>query len=287
MLGILILTFILFDMKKLLFLLVVFTSFIACSDDDEKNNENKYLYEIIVKEHQYKFGVVDSYGEAYENFIYDSNGNLLNKKTNYYVSAFNGRVSHEYSYMYDDANHLTQSSEYELSLLKYKYIYSYNSIDSISKMKVYNKDGELYETWTYEYDNTKRLIKATYKDELSNNFGYIHNYTYSGYNITDTTYNLKDGSLFGITLDEYDSHGNLTSNTWINGNTGKRTQQKGIIYEYDLNGKITKETSWGMLSDNLTYKDYTYNEDGSIQKIHLSYSYNKDESDLIYEYIYK
>lgn len=279
-------------MKKLLLLLFAFPFIlVSCSSDDGDENggkENSYLYEIIVKEHVYKFGEASSVGETYEMYRFTSSGNLLKKETNYFIYGQTGRINHSYEYTYDDKERLIDKKEYTISLLDYRYIYSYNSIDSISEMKKYSKEGKLLETWTYEYDNLKRLKKATSISNInSSDFGYVHNYSYEGNNIIDSTYMFKDGTLFGVTLDEYDSYGNLTGNTWTNGSTGKKTKQKGITYEYNSNGKITKETLWSMLPDDLTYKNYTYDKDGKIQKIHVSYSYKTDESDLIYEYIYK
>lgn len=277
-------------MKKLLFLLAIALPIvlISCSKDDGDESKDNNLHEVLVREHKYSFGSVSTLGEMYEDYFYDSSGNLMSKKTNYYNPVVQGRISREYKYKYDSQNRLVEKNDYTLTLLDYKYIYSYNSIDSVSKMIVYDDDGDLYETWTYEYDDIRRLKKSTVVENwLNNNYGYINNYTYSGNSITNTTYNLKDGTLFGITLDEYDSHGNLMSNTWTNGETGKSTKQQEITYEYLSNGKISKTTSWTMSPSSLTYKDYTYNDDGSIQKIHVSYSYKTEESDLIYEYIYK
>lgn len=275
-------------MKNFLFLLaVVFPLLLTSCSSDEDEGLN-YLHEIIIKEHKYKFGSVSPFGEMYENYFYDSNGNLLKKKTNYYDSRIQSRISQEYTYKYDNINRLIEKNDYTLSLLDRKYIYSYNSIDSVSKMIIYDDDGDLYETWNYEYDDMRRLSKSTVVENwMSESFGYINNYAYSGNNITKTAYKLKEGTLFGITFDEYDSHGNLTSNTWTSGETGKTTKQRGITYEYTSNGKISKTASWTMNPTSLTYKNYTYNDDGSIQKIHISYSYKTEESDLIYEYIYK
>lgn len=33
--------------------------------------------------------------------------------------------------------------------------YEYNNIDSVSRMLVYDDDGDLNEEWTYEYDSQK------------------------------------------------------------------------------------------------------------------------------------
>lgn len=277
-------------MKKILFLMAMLPMmlFTACSSDDENDTSknDKYLYEIRVTEHKYKYGTAEEYGELYEDYIYDTNKNLLKKETNYYNPVVDDRIKTKYLYKYDENNRLIEENVDGLS--GSKSFYSYNSNDLISKKIVYDNDGDLHETWTYEYDNTRKLIKSTVVENwLSNNFGYIHNYTYSGNEITETTYNLQDGTLFGITFDEYDSYGNLISNTWTNGETGKKTQQKGIAYEYNSKGQISKETFWTMDPNHLTYRNYTYNEDGTVQKVHISYSYKTGESELRYEYIQK
>lgn len=36
--------------------------------------------------------------------------------------------------------------------------------------------------------------------------------------------------------------------------------------------------------ENVTYNDYTYNSDGSIKSVHVSYSWKDDQSDLDYSY---
>lgn len=272
-------------MKRILFLLAMLPMFlfISCSSDEEGEAREKYLSEIIVKEHKYRFGSADIYGELYENYIYDSQGNLIKKKINYNSTP----SSNEYTYKYDEKNRMVEKCDYMSFFLKKKYIYAYNAIDSISEMKVYDADGDLTETWTYEYDDLRRLSKATVSREWVGKIsGYIHNYSYSENKVTDTTCYLEDGTLFGITVDEYDSHGNLISNKWTNGDTGREVQQVGISYEYNPDGKISKQTSWSMLPEYLIYKDYSYDEDGKLQKIHVSYSYKTEESDLIYEYIY-
>ena len=74
-----------------------------------------------------------------------------------------------------------EKNEYELTLFKKKYKYEYNSIDSVSRMYVYNDDGDLDEEWTYEYDNQKRLIRTTEKEAW--NFVYVIQYRYEGNNI--------------------------------------------------------------------------------------------------------
>ena len=104
----------------------------------------------------------------------------------------------------------------------------------------------------------------------------------------EVTNRLDNGELFGTFIWEYDSHKNLLTETWINGETGKSTVQEDYSYEYNSKGQLTKRTSKGYyFKDELSYRDYYYNEDGTIERIHLSYSFKDDKSDLIYTYTWK
>lgn len=152
-------------MKNLLLIILLIPLFASCSRDDDNNGiggtgGTSYLSEIIVKEHVYKFGQASILGEPYESYQYDRSGNLLKKETNYYYTNEIGRILSTYEYSYDDKGKLVEKRDYTYLSLDCKYIYSYNSIDSISEMKKYDKDGRLTETWTYEYDNSRKLIKA-------------------------------------------------------------------------------------------------------------------------------
>ncbi len=284
-------------MKKVLLLVMGFAAVLSlscCSSDDDDNGNSgdsgkKYLAEVTVKEHSWKFGERTTYGEDYENYKYDAKGNLIEKETNYYISLLSGRNNYKYVYTYDDKNRLVEMNEYWFDFLNYKYKYQYNEFDSVSVMLIYNKDGELYTEYTYEYDGSKRLSKLTERDALSSSgYGYVRKYSYSGNSVTEVTTMLKDGSPFGTKVWEYDSHHNLLKETWTNDETGKSTIQKDNSYEYNSKGQLTKRTSKGYyFKDELSYRDYYYNEDGTIERIHLSYSFKDDKSDLIYTYTWK
>ena len=284
-------------MKKVLLLVMGFAAVLSlscCSSDDDDNGNSgdsgkKYLAEVTVKEHSWKFGERTTYGEDYENYKYDAKGNLIEKETNYYISLLSGRNNYKYVYTYDDKNRLVEMNEYWFDFLNYKYKYQYNEFDSVSVMLKYNKDGELYTEYTYEYDGSKRLSKLTERDALSSSgYGYVRKYSYSGNSVTEVTTMLKDGSPFGTMVWEYDSHHNLLKETWTNDETGKSTIQKDNSYEYNSKDQLTKRTSKGYyFKDDLSYRDYYYNEDGTIERIHISYSFKDDKSDLIYTYTWK
>lgn len=278
-------------MKHLLLpLMFVPLMFISCGSDDgdspnSGNNGKTYLAEITVREHSWKFGERSEYGELYESYKYDALGRMTENETNHYSALLDGRNNYRYTYTYDERNRVVEKNEYWMTILNYKYKYQYNEFDSIAAMQKYNEEGRLYEDWTYEYDSNRKLLKATEKGSI---IDYVHTYQYDGNKVTEVTNRLDNGELFGTFVWEYDSHKNLLTETWINGETGKQTVQVDNSYEYDANGKLKKKTSKDyILKDHLTYREYYYNADGTIDKIHLSYSFKNDQSDLIYTYTWK
>lgn len=264
--------------------------FSACSKENEESNNDKigYLSEVVVKEHKKKFGEISEYGELYEQYKYNQDKTIAEFTTNYYVDIVSSRIEHTYQYIYDNKKRLIERNDYELTLFKERRKYEYNSIDSISRMLVYNDDGDLYEDWTFEYDNQRRLIKTVENDVwLSSNFGYISEYRYEGNNVYIEKTNIGDGSLFGNFIFKYDSHGNLLQETYINGDTGKESIEQKYEYKYDSLGRIQRKSKKELYSDSWIYYDYFYNEDGTINKISVSYSYKDDEFELRYNYIWK
>lgn len=263
--------------------------FTACSDDDKDLDGGiEYLSEIIVKDHEKKFGEISEYGELYEQYKYNQDGTIAEKTTNYYVNAVSSRIDHTYRYTYDSQKRLIERNDYTLTLLDKKYKYEYNNIDSVSHMMVYGDDGGLDEDWTFEYDDQRRLIKTTEKDVwLSKDFGYISEYTYEANNIYVVKHSIEDGSLFGRFIYEYDSKDNLLQETYISGDTGKESIEQKYEYVYDSLGRIQRKSKKAYLFDDWTYYDYLYNDDSTINKISISYSYKDDESELRYNYVWK
>ncbi len=278
-------------MKKILFLLAMLPMFVfsACSDDDEESdNGNRYLSEVVVKEHKKKFGEISEHGELYEQYKYNQDKTISEFTTNYYVDIVSSRIEHTYQYIYDNKKRLVERNDYELTLFKERRKYEYNSIDSVSRILVYDDDGDLHEDWTFEYDNQRRLIKTVENDIwLNSNYGYISEYRYEGNNVYIKKTSIGDGSLFGNFIFEYDSHGNLLQETYINGDTGKESIEQKYEYKYDSLGRIQRKSKKELYSDSWIHYDYFYNEDGTINKISTSYSYKDDEFELRYNYIWK
>ena len=132
------------------------------------------------------------------------------------------------------------------------------------------------------------MIKTVEKDILvSNNFGYISEYRYEWNNVYIEKTMLNDFTLLGNFIFEYDTHGNLLQETYINGDTGRESLEQKYEYQYDSSGRIQRKSKKESYSDSWTYYDYFYNEDGTINKISVSYSFKNDESELRYNYIWK
>jgi YD repeat-containing protein len=281
-------------MKKQIFttlgLFLIFTLSSCSSDDDngDINNGKKYLAEIVVKEHEWKFGERQQYGAVYERYTYNEKGKITKFETNYYIAVVKSRIPRSIVYSYDEKDRITEKNEYELSLLQYKYKYEYNSFDSVSIMYEYSRDGSLNRTHKYEYDSNRRLSKETeIVNYMRNDYGYIHTYEYNGNTVIITQRMLDDGSLFGKTVNEYDSHNNIVKSSWTDGDTGKTTSSI-YKYEYDSKGRVIKKTSPdGFGKNDEQYRDYSYNDDGSIHIIHLSNNHSDNQSDLEYTYTYK
>ena len=260
-------------------------AFNSCSrsDDEPDGNGKTGSSQITITEYQWKFGERSSFGELYERYTYNKNNNLTEFESNYCYRSDIGRFPQSTTYKYDAQNHLIEKNDYSLTLLNYKYKYTFNGIDSIATMQKYSKEGDLIENWIYTYDSQRRLIQA--KEIYDFIIPYVDDYTYNGNNVTVVRHRSDTGELFGTELYEYDNHYNLLKKTWTNGDTGKKDIEDDNEYTYNSKGQLTRMVSHAyVFTTELTYKDYTYNSDGTIQRIHLSYSFKTDQSDLDYSY---
>lgn len=272
-------------MKKLL-LFFFFALFVnSCSKSDSGSAENQLdgYKTVTVTEYSWKFGEKSSYGDLYEQFRYDDNGRLISKETNYKNNLV-GRIPHLYSYSYNEKGCLVEQVESGLSWYKYKY--TSNDIDSVATMQKYGKDGKLDEEWEYSYDNHRRLLQA--KQVYAIGICYVDDYSYSGNETRVVRHRLDNAELFGTTIYQYDAQNNLIRKIWISGETGKEDLEIHNEYVYNASGKIQRKIIHEYLfPENVTYLDYSYNQDGSIKSIHVSYSWKNDQFDRDYEYEYK
>lgn len=271
-------------MKKILFLLAATAIFLGCSKDDDNGDDGASKYtQIKITENIYKYGK-PFIEETFEIYTYDSNKNLIEKYSNPYYEQIEGRISETTTYKYDDQNRLIEERNGDERIE-----YSYNDRDLISEKKLYKESG-LSKIYTYEYDDNKRIIKEIESDIwISNDYGYISEYSYNGKEVTIHVTNKEDGSFFWHTYQEYDDRGNLILEKYSNERVQDVISRK-IIYEYNPDGTIkTKKISTSLVFDGSKFDvfDYTYNEDQTIHKIHISHTYKSGERERIYYYINK
>ena len=137
-------------MKKniaLLLGLVLGLGFVSCSsDDDENTNGEKYIAEVAVTRYKWKSGIRSPQGTMYQLFKYNEKGQLISNEYLYEYSAL---------YVYDDKGMRIDLVDKTSG----KYEYEYNSMDRVSVMRKYDREGKLFRTHNYEYDyNNKKII---------------------------------------------------------------------------------------------------------------------------------
>jgi hypothetical protein len=276
-------------------LFVLFLTVQGCSKGDDDNNtssnQSSYLESITVTEYGWEFGEVSKNGELYEKYVYNAQGKLTKFTSKYYSSFWEGRIEDEDFYEYDDNGRLQQKTSYlNFGITKIIYKCQCNEFDSIAKMEQYDKNGKLDKTFLYEYDNAKRLVKLTEQPANSlSDYTYVRQYTYTDKTKTEVQITFHKGvenEKKDTTVWEYDNHNNLLDKYEIV--NGKKIYTDKITYEYDNVGRMLKKTVRDRyIETDFTYYDYSYNEDGTINKIHVSYSFQSDQSDLVYTYTWK
>lgn len=268
-------------MRKILFLLAATAIFLGCSKDDDNGDDGASKYtQIKITENIYKYGK-PFIEETFEIYTYDSNKNLIEKYSNPYYEQIEGRISETTTYKYDDQNRLIEERNGDQRIE-----YFYNNIDSISERKLYKESG-LSEIYTYEYDDSGRLIKEIRTRMGIKEHRYISEYSYNGKEVIINV--IKDGSFFSATHQEYDDRGNLILETYSDERVQESINRK-FIYEYNSDGSIkTKKqlAPYNFDGSKFDVFDYTYNEDQTIHKIHISHTYKSGERERIYYYINK
>lgn len=282
------------------FVIVLFVLFLtvqSCNkgddDDNSSSNQSSYLESITVTEYEWKFGEVSKDGELYEKYTYNPQGKLTKFTSNYYSSYWKGRIEDEDIYDYNEKGQLCQKTRYlNFGITKIIYKCQCNEFDSIAKIEQYDKDGKLDKTFLYEYDSNKRLVKLTELQPplvTSSIWSYVSEYTYtpnSKMEVKSSFIDEVEQEKKDTTVWEYDAHNNLLEKYEIV--KGKEIIIENNTYEYDNSGRITRKTVRDRyLDNNFTYYDYFYNEDGTIDKIHVSFSFQSDQSDLVYTYVWK
>ena len=283
-------------MKKniaLLLVLVLGLGFVSCSSDDDDddestNGEGKYLAEEIRTRYDWKDGKRSSEGKTYSIYKYNEKGLTV-------CAEFLYDGNRRYESIYDENGRDIETTHYDSDKLSYKLISEYNSFGDVSVKYQYGEKG-LQETWEYEYDNNRRVIKETdtfyYGVDGNMKTGTVFTYGYGEKADTIYFHHLKDGSFYRKNIDENDSHNGRSRTTVVYANGD--TDILEYIREFDSKGRIVKSVGpifvEGVDSTRYAatqYVDMSYNEDGSFHIMHYKIPAKNEEYDLEYTYKYK
>ena len=252
---------------------------LGCSSNELKREQN--LSAISITEHKQLFGKYQEEGRLREYILFNEDSTIAEKKKYYYKD--DKCITHKWTYIYDNKKRLIEENYYYIDTLSLnnKKVFEYNEIDSVSKLHFYLGNGELDTTFSFEYDNKKRLITKKENDLILGTF--ISKYTYDTYLMRIDTYN--EDTYWSTIIHEYDSFGNLLKQSYISAKNGQETIERQNKYTYTSTGKIKHQESTHY--ESTIFKDFTYNDDETIQKIALSYPNKHTKSELRYNYIWK
>lgn len=279
-------------MKKyiaLLLGLVFGLGFVSCSsdDDDDENisGEGKYLAEMTVTRYDWKDGKRSDEGKIYQRYEYNEKEQLVCQESPFFgyrqtpIYNDNGDCIEQKFYSYKTDEYLGYDKR------------DFNQVDSVFIIHSYNWKNELVSTTKYEYTYGYKLIRETeIIDSIGKDHGKVWTYSYSGNTETIEITNLKDGSLIEKQVNDLDSYGNttkMTLNIFYDFAISPVTYEYTFKYDYDSQGKILRQTHF---TGSAGYTEYTYNNDGTIQKEHYAIGLNTDFEeiyDLEYTYKYK
>ena len=257
-------------------MLVILELYTSCSKEEEPSNE-PYLAKIEVVEHSVNLGERTPKGELYERYLYNSDGLLTTKVTNYYNSFYRTRLYNTYTYRYDEANKLQIRYE-ETFASQRKFVYEYNELDSVSKIKQYYTDsGELISVLTNEYDHNGNKILSSEEYSFQTT---ITSFYYDNNTVTEVIESSKKENAKDTIIRTYDERHNLIK--------VEKPDDKIDTYEYDSNNRLIKcSLADNLLGSILTFYDYHYKEDDKIDYIRVTHSNSDIISDLVYNYEWK
>lgn len=203
--------------------------FIACSDDDNDDNDNKSVFRVD------KINIIDHMDppeEITENFVYDNEGRVI--RVNY-------AEGYGINYTYEE-NKLTVS---------------YIPIESETYFMLLDDKGYVseYEEDKYIYDAREHLIQIKENDEI------VISITWKDDNITEIV--REDGSKNIYTYTSYDNKANIDLSSYLGlqvgvghlpGVYGKMNKKLLATQTYSEDGMVDRY-------------EYTFNEQGAVTKV--------------------
>ncbi|MBB6612285.1 hypothetical protein H7F15_14640 [Pontibacter sp. Tf4] len=181
----------------------------------------------------------------------DSDESVIEYNAKGYVSKVTETDSEdgtEYTvvFTYDSNNNLVKEESFEDGESDGYYTYEYSN-GMLSKIKSYS-GGELNYTETLTYDSNKKITK------ISDDEGYVMNFTYSGNNVSEATVGYMDEISYKIKYENYDNK--LTPYAAI----------KGMVNPYSGSSQNNP--------GKVTYSYYYEGEEAETAVINYTYQYN-------------
>lgn len=149
--------------------------------------------------------------------------------------------------------------------------YEYDAQGNMVKLTIYD-DNDAESMWWYEYEydaQGNRLKETAYLNaQIVNYSRWEQEYDGQGNRIRENGYYWTSTYFDGETLlyyddYEYDAQGNLTKDSWFDGNGELRAYYE---YEYDGQGNVTKDASYSADGKLYSCYGYEYDTQGNITK---------------------
>lgn len=278
-------------MKKYIALLtglVLGFGFVSCSNDDDKdenaNGEGKYLAEVLIVRYDWKDGKRSGEGKIQNLMKYNEKGHVVSSE---YPSD-----SYKLEYVYNDEDRTTEVNVTRDDISE-KIKFEYNG--NVAFRYQYSSNDILMQTVKSEYNDKGRLVKETTSyGSPDSNTGNVYTYSYGENTVTITNTNLKDGSLIWQDVEETDSHNYTTKTVRTLANGDKVLFE--YTCEYDSKGRMCKivgpivSAKEGVNISGYAhtqYRERSFNEEGLIEKEHITIPADNVEYDLEYSYKYK
>ena len=255
-------------MKKYLFVALLAAGiFSGCSKSESPDETPNNQGLLIKKTYQpYKYGELDPSSKDWESLKYNYNNQLIeeNIRFNYdYDQQINYLYTNKYSYN-DDGSLKEKAESGKTTNYVYRYFYE-------------NKKLIRYETWkstglvdksTYSYKNNRIDTETNYSTFTEPFYEYKYEYNDKGLLVKKSSRSLKETSPNRYDFYEYDSHGNITLESYQNLKTmDKPSVINKYSYIYDNNGRIKiKERLFGFNTSDGLLIEYEYNNDGTVKK---------------------
>jgi hypothetical protein len=160
--------------------------------------------------------------------------------------------------------------------------YEYDDSGRVQKLTNYGSTGVISNYFLYEYDAAGRVVKLSTHTYGGQDSFYL--YTTTEYNAAGKPYRISNYVFAGTytylstyTLIEYDTAGNMTKSSSINGLSGLVLSY--VTYDYNAAGSVTKQTNYDA-SGMTGYTTTDYNEAGKVEKV-ATFDRNSDNTQYV------